>query len=179
MTHRLFALILIVLTVVLSFSLDWPNELMNFSLALILLISELFNFIKYQNKIKESNLIKLKSNNWLGGWVMVAFAVYWFSDEPMNIWNIVAIVGVIIYGILESIQNFRTHYLVNEEGIRNLYDNKLIAASDITGTDFNDDQIAIHTKKYQNELIIQSSKVESPNWDELTSQLSKLANKVE
>ncbi|WP_421764941.1 hypothetical protein [Ekhidna sp.] len=178
MTHRLFPLLLIGLTAVLSYVLDWPNELMNFSLSIILLASELFNFIKYQNQIKTANLIKLKSNDWLGGWVTIAFVVYWFSDEPMNVWNIAAIVGVIIYGILDSIQNFRAHYLINEEGIRDMYGKQLIEASDITTTEFNSEQIAIHTTKYTNDLIIQSSKLESPSWDELTSELSKLSDEA-
>lgn len=174
MTHRLYSLILIGLTVVLSFSLDWSNEIMNFSLAYILLISEILNFSKNLRKSRSSKLLVLKTNNWIGGLIIIAFLIYMFSDESMNSWNIAAIVGIALYGILEFIQNFRVRYEISEEGIKNLNDNKIIQATQITGIDFNNEQIAIHTKKYQNELIIRSSNVEFPDWNQLTLELSLL-----
>ncbi len=174
MANRILIVASLILIVTLSFSFNVPNEIMNFSLATVLLISEIIQFLKYKQRTKNKKPIVFNTYNWLGGWVMVGFAVYWFSDELFNAWNVIAIAGVITFGVLESLQNYKLLYELNKEGFRNLSSNILIPASDITGVDFDENQLAIHTTKYQNDLILKSSNLKSPTWDELTSELSNL-----
>ena len=89
--------------------------------------------------------------------------------------NIIAIACVLVYGVLESLQNYRTHFLIDENGIRNLYSNKLIKASTITGIEFNEERITIHTTKFQNDLVIEVSSLESPDWEEVKNEISMLS----
>ena len=165
--------------VTLSLSLEWQNEIINFSLALILVSSETFNFFNHLKKVGSKDFVKVKSDDWFSGLILVAFMIYWFADEPMNFWNLSAIIGVIIYGILVALRDYRSGYLITGEGILNLKDNKLLSKSDIKSIDFKSEEINIHSSRYKNDLTIRSSKLISPNWDELTLKLSKLTRKDE
>lgn len=174
MTIKTVLFVIIILIVLMSFFFNVPQEIMNFSVVMALLVTELAQFLQYRQRIKSTRLIKFKSYNWLGGWVTIVFAVYWFSTDLYEVWNLVAIAGVIIYGVLKSLQNLNLRYELNEEGLRNISTNKLIATVDITAVKFDERRLTIHTTKYQNELILKSEKLLSPSWDKLTNELSSI-----
>lgn len=147
---------------------------MNFCLALTLLTVEVLDFNRHRKQLNSDNLIILKSNDWLNTLPMIGFMIYWFSDEPMNIWNIAAILGILVYGTFQSIRHFRLIYEVNENGILDYRTNKLKAMDEIQGVDFNSVKLAVHTSKFRNDLVILSKDVQSPTWEELTEKFSVL-----
>jgi hypothetical protein len=172
--NRAIILILLALAFVASYALELPNELVNFFLATGLLAFELYETFKLRQLNATTTTFQLSSNEWLGGLGMTGFIIYYFSDEPMNVWNICAIAEAVIFGVFYAVRNRTLTYSIEDIGIRNLFDGKLLDSSTITNIQFNDEQLAIDTTKYQNDLVIKSSNLRSPNWNELTSELTKL-----
>jgi len=172
--NRTIILILLALAFVVSYVLESPNELVNFVLATGLLVFELYETFKLRQLNVTTTTFQLSSNEWLGGLGLTGFIIYYFSDEPMNIWNISAIVEVMVFGAFYAVRNRTLTYSIEDGGIRNLFNGKFLNSSTITNIRFNDDQLAIDTTKYQNDLVIKSSSLRSPNWNKLTTELTNL-----
>ena len=167
-------LIMFAISIIASFLFELPNEVLNFCLGLTLLFIQLLNFSHFKKQLILDKLIFIKSNEWMGTLPMIGFMIYWFSDEPMNFWNITAILSILAYGILEAIQNFNVIYKYGDEGIRNLRTNKFKAAENIKEVNFNTEKLVIHTDKYRNDLVILAKNLKMPTWETLTFELSKL-----
>ena len=159
---------------VVSYALEFPKELVNFFLATGLLAYELYETFKLRQLNIRTTTFQLSSNEWLGGLGMTGFIIYYFSDETMNIWNISAIVEVGFFGAFYAVRNRTLTYSIENGGIRNLFNGKLLDSSTITNIKFNDEQLAIDTTKYQNDLVIKSANLKSPGWKELTYELTEL-----
>lgn len=172
--NRVIILILLALAFVVSYALKFPNELVNFFLANGLLAFELYETFKLRNLHATTTTFKLSSNEWLGGLGMTGFIIYYFSNEPMNLWNISAIVEVMVFGAFYTVRNRTLTYSIEDGGIRNLFNGKFLNSSIITNIQFNDEQLVIDTTKYQNHLVIRSSNLRFPNWKEITTKLIKL-----
>ena len=173
--NRIIILTLIITALVTSYAFGFSNELVNFCLASGLLAFEAVEFIKLRMVVLNSpSIFQIWSTEWIYGTGVTFFLIYSFSDDPMNGWNISAIIEIVIFGALYLLRNRRQVYLIEEAGIRNLCNHKLLDSSIITGIKFDDKTLVIDTTRYSNDIVIRSDVLYSPTWDELTSELSKL-----
>lgn len=172
--NRIIILTLIVAAFVTSYAFDFSNGLVNFCLASGLFAFEVAEFIKFRILLKSPSIFQIWSTEWIYGIGVTFLLIYSFSDDSMSGWNISAIIEVAIFGGLYLLRNRRQVYRVEEAGIRNLCNQKLLDSSTITGIKFDDKTLVIDTTRYRNELVIKSDVLYSPTWDELTSELSKL-----
>lgn len=154
--------------------LNLSNECFNHLFATALLLRELYLIVRMKRSIASGFIFQVKSNKWLLGVVISGLLIYSFSDDQMNIFNALAIVEVFITGVLFVVRNRKDVYVLQGKGIRNLSNGKYLRASKITSVKFDDDQIVFDTTEYQNDLVIPSTKLVSPSWNELTSKLSML-----
>ncbi len=179
MTQDRIILVIIILTAVgFTIAFDFPNELVNLFLATSILAQESYEYYKYYKLSNSKTLFRFASYEWLGALGVSGFMLYWFSDEPMNIWNIIAIIEVLILTGIYIIRNWTLNYVIEEEGIRNLSDGKLIETNTITRIKINEEQLAIDTTKFQNDLRVKSSNLKTPSWAELTEEFAKLKKNV-
>lgn len=175
MTQDRIILVIIILTAIgFSIAFDLPNELVNLLLASSILIQESYEYYKFHKLSNSKTLFRFANYEWLGALGVSGFILYWFSDEPMNILNIIAITEVFIFTGIYIIRNWTLNYIIEEEGIRNLSDGKLIELNTITRIKINEEQLAIDTTKFQNDLIVKSSNLKTPSWAELTEEFAKL-----
>ena len=174
MMTRLIFLVLIVAACSISYLQDYPTELTNLLLATALLGFEVFQKIKTDHILKSVKTFKLKSRQWLNGVAQTAILVFFFSDEPMNFLNISAIATIALAGILNIYQNSTIKYTIETKGIRNLFSGKLLDSKTITNVNYSEIEIGIDTRKYQNDLVIKSSNLVAPTWNELAAELKKL-----
>ena len=167
---------LVVALVSVGYRLDIPTETINFLFAAALFGLEIYQKIRNDLSSKSVKTLTLKSKNWMGGVALTAILIFHFSDEPMNILNIVAITVIVLTGLLNIKQNLTLKYAIDKNGIRNLFTGKLLDSRTITSVVYNSFELTINTANYQNELVIKSSNLIAPTWNELTTEIKKLEN---
>lgn len=172
--NRIAILIIILVAILVGYALDFSKELRNFCLATAVLGFEIVDFMSAKKRIEDAFTFKIWSTQWMFGVAFAMFLIFSFSDDLMNIWNVVALTETITYGGLYIAINRVTTYQVANDGIRNLNNGKMIDFSTITEITINDNEIAINTTKYQNDLVIKKDVLHSPTWQELVSNIPKL-----
>lgn len=171
---RIIIFTLVIAALIASYAFDFSKDLVNFCLASGLLALEVVEFIKFRMILNSRSIFQIWSTEWIYGIGVTLFLIYSFSDEPMSDWNISATLEIGIFGVLYLVRNRRQVYRIEEGGIRNLCNQRLLDSSTITGIKFDDKILVIDTTKYQNDLVIKSDVLYSPTWDELTSEVLKL-----
>lgn len=166
--RRVIFLTYIVLAIVINFVFDLSTELFNFLLTTIMLVSEVIELWKFRQISRINNTIQVKTYKWFGGLAISGFIISFFANASMSAWNILAIIGMILFAILYILRNLNLTFSIEEKGIRNLNNGDFISANAIANIKINNRQLTIDTASYQNELVIASSNLKSPSWNELT-----------
>lgn len=126
----------------------------------------------------------VKSNKWMVTTFTVLFLMVIFTDETLNIWNIIGIGTLGVAGVLNILRTKRTVYIFSDRQIWNISENRKIVNSEmIEKTDFGTDEIRIDTSKYINHLVIKRNELLKPDWAKLLTNMEQLektwANKGE
>ena len=152
-----------------------PKYLLHFVLAVVILVFEVDAYKVIRQIIAQGDFFKIRSRTWIQEAFMYPAMIYFFTDQPMNIWNIIAISALVLSGISKIIRGTSAYCRVAEDGVWNLYTHqKLIAAEDITQVNVSAAEISIDTKKYRNELLVKAKNLREPAWKKLTNDLSRL-----
>ena len=134
---------------------DVPKYWVHFIVGVSLLLFELFDFNYFKHWLYEGGFIKVKSNVWTESVITTAVVLYFFSDQPMNIWNIIGISALLISGISKIIRCTSAYYRANAEGIWKLHTNtKFISSEKINSLRITDEELSIDTTKYQNDFQV-------------------------
>lgn len=173
--NRIAGILILLVIVIITVIVDLSTEFMYFLGALtFLLVYAIPDYIRFRQFLKSREVVLLKSTDWLSPWPLVALAIYWLSNKDFNFLNITAISIIVIYGVIESIRNYRKIYSITDQAIVDLDNRKLIDASDITEIETIPDGLVIHTTKYRNDFEFKSASLITPSWDELIEKVDNL-----
>lgn len=93
-------------------------------------------------------------------------AFFFVSLEVLNVWNVTGIIFLAITAVLKVMIGKYTYYELVADGIRNLNKNTVsLKIRDITGIRVTEDEIAVDTTKYINELQIPRDALKEPHFD--------------
>jgi hypothetical protein len=99
---------------------------------------------------------------------------YFFTREPLNLTNQVAIGLLILATLLRVWTFYRKTYIITDEGIFDLFDErKIVNPNNITELRVSDSEISVDTEKYRNDFQIKKSELRKPNWNELKESFSE------
>lgn len=140
-----------------------------------MLLFEFYDYKTFEQLLSQGDFIKVKSSVWTENVITTAVVLYFFSDQPMNVWNIIGVSALLLSGISQSIRGTSAYYRANLEGIWNLHTNsKFISAEKITNLKMTGDEISIDTAKHKNEFQVKSKNLRNLKWDDLTAHLTEL-----
>ncbi|MEQ8472169.1 MAG: hypothetical protein RIC35_13340 [Marinoscillum sp.] len=172
---RTVATLLLLTGLFIAYHYGIPKYIAHLVIGLSMLTFEILDAKTFQSRISNGYVFKLKSNVWTESVIITAVLLYFFSFEPMNTWNIVGISAIILSGISKCFRGTSAYYRANKEGVWNLHTNqKFIPSENITALRITNDELAIDTIKYKNELLIKSKKLVQPEWEKLTLQFIEL-----
>ncbi|MEQ9423077.1 MAG: hypothetical protein RJQ09_01570 [Cyclobacteriaceae bacterium] len=151
--------------------------------GLILLTVE--SSIHFRNKSalrkKDNIIVRLRSNEWIGGLFIAFFLIYSLLDEKWvwDAYDYLATTLILFFGFLYAIRNRTIVYIFNDEGILGLADRKRIKKFLMEKIDISAQRVSFHTKSYRNHLIIESTKILKPEWTEFLQKIKILRERWE
>lgn len=177
--ERTFFIALVVLFIVAGNKLDVPHEQINFFFALIMLICEVVATSLFNKETATGKIFKIQTYEWLGAFAITVFLLYGFTAGEWNAWNIMSVLLIISFGFLYSSRNKSIAYSIREDTIKDLHRKKDIILEEVNSINIKDEEIAINTKQFVNELVIKRDQLISPDWDDLKLEFEKLKQQVE
>lgn len=103
--NRIAVLIIIPIAILVGYIFDFSNELRNFGLATAVLGVAVYDFITSRRQSKSAFTFKIWSTQWMFGGAFTMFLIFSFSDDLMNMWNVLALSETIAYGGLYVVTN--------------------------------------------------------------------------
>jgi hypothetical protein len=159
---------------IVGFIYEDQRILLQLIIVSIFLVFELLNLVRVRHQKTRSQIIKVKSNDWLYGIFTSMVVGYFFTREPLNLTNQVAIGLLILATLLRVWTFYRKTYIITDEGIFDLFDErKIVNPNNITELRVSDSEISVDTEKYRNDFQIKKSELRKPNWNELKESFSE------
>lgn len=151
-----------------------------FGVGILTVSLQTFNQIKFRNRIENNRFIKIKSTQWVYQLLNSFLTIIPFStiDNSMNFWNVSGVSLILFAGVFTSIRYRYDYYKLTEKGVWSLLTDTLIVdTKKITQLKVDKNELVINTTKYRNDLSINSSKIVSPTWYELSKELEQISKK--
>ena len=168
-------LTLIVITVIMGIIYEEQRIILQLIMVSFFLVFELVNLVRVRQQKIRLRIIKIRSYDWLYGIFTSIVVGYFFTREPLNLTNQVAIALLILATLLRVWTFYRKSYIITDEGIFDLIDErKIINPNNITELRVTDSEISIDTRKYRNDFQIKKSDLKQPNWNELKESFAEL-----
>ena len=175
MKNALISVIILIILLVVPYKYDIPVYYSFFGLGIVYLISELIYVRAFNKRIAVPNVYVLNSHVWIGSLLSTGCFIYFASLEPHNFWTIAAMILLALGGLSKMNRERKAYYKATEDGVWNLHtQDHFIKPDQITGIRISQEEIAVDTTKYINDLQVKSKQLKSPSWDELTKRFLEL-----
>ena len=173
--YPLLSIFLVTGLILLPNQFDVPERYSYFGLGIVYLISELIYDRLFKKRITGEHIFILKSNVWIEPLIITTSLIYFFSIQPLNVWTITAMILLAHGGLSRMNRERKAYYQVTSDGVWNLHTQEQFIKPDrITGIRISQEEIAIDTTKYINDLQVKSKQLKSPRWEELAQRFMEL-----